>query len=60
MIKLSKIDNNGITLYLTIINGINMLTGNPAKAITFKSVKAASNYKNALTHSNFTDLQVSL
>lgn len=58
--KLSKIDNNGITLYLTIINGINMLTGNPAKALNFKSVKAANNYKNTLTHPNLQGLQVSI
>ena len=58
--KLSKIDNNGITLYLTIKNGINMLTGNPQKAITFTSVKAAKNYNKTLTHPNLQGLQVSL
>jgi len=58
--KLSKIDNNGITLYLTIINGINMLTGNPAKALKFETAKAANNYKNNLTHPNLQGLQVSL
>ena len=58
--KLSKIDNNGVTLYLTLINGINMLTGNPIKALKFDSVKAANNYKNNLNHPNFKGLQVSL
>ena len=60
MIKLSKIDNNGITLYLTLKNGINMLTGNPNKALKFESAKAANNYKNNLTHPNLQGLQVSL
>ena len=57
--KLSKTVNN-ITLYLTIINGINMLTGNPAKALKFETVKAAKNYNNSLTHPNLQGLQVSL
>lgn len=58
--KLSKTDNNQATLYLTIVNGLNMLTGNPKKAITFSTVKAANNYKKSLTQTNYQDLQVSL
>ena len=60
MFKLQKTDNNNVTLYLAIINGINMLTGNPAKALKFETAKAANNYKNNLTHPNLQGLQVSL
>lgn len=58
--KLSKIDNNGITLYLTVVNGINMLTGNPEKALKFATAKEANNYKKLLWQENYKDLQVSL
>lgn len=60
MYKLSKVDNNNVTFYLTTINGVNMLTGNPAKALKFESVKAANNYNKQLTHPNLQGLQVGL